>query len=262
MKVLLIIGIIIIFVLLLFIYKKSKGEDLMDFSINEGFNLPDFNADATIPYEDLTIDSAEFHKLGDTPDPLSSTNPEEGKLVSPLKPDEIPELSDASYNQLMEQKNELLNQATTWVDETAAYRTQGQGNLYEDKLNDPGNNMAEPPKSEDGRGISDFIQLDNQGSKMDTSFLDAPEEQEHDKLAQDFEVTGEEDSPPDNVLHQKDFKDSSSAYHNDADIARKIKQCKSLSHCGQLPIHHGCGFCADDGYGKFFSLDLGINQVQ
>ena len=127
--------------------------------------------------------------------------------------DESKGFTDEDYNDLIENKNKLLNQANEWVDKTAAYRTQGQGNLYADKINDPGNNMAEPPKDDNGNGVSDFIQLDNQGSKMDTSFLDvpdkkglidkmeAPDEKEHDMLSQDFEVTGDEDCGYFNTNH-------------------------------------------------------------
>ena len=264
MKILLIIGIIIIFVLLFFIYKKSKGEDLMDFSINEGFN-----AEEVLDYDDLNISEMDMEKLGEPADPLSIQNPEEAKvnMVMLEDKDEADEraksFTASDYDQLNAKQNEMLNQANTWVDETAAYRTQGQGNLYEDKINDPGNNMAEPPDDDNGNGISDFIQLDNQGSKMETSFLDvpdekglvdkmkAPDEKGHDMLSQDFEVTGDEDSAPSSMLHQKKFSDSDGAYHNDTDIAKKISKCEKVKHCGELD-DGDCGFCANDGYGKFY----------
>lgn len=264
MKILLIIGIIIIFVLLFFIYKKSKGEDLMDFSINEGFN-----AEEQVPYDDLMISEFEMDKLGGDPDPLSIQNREEAKvnMVMLEDKDEADEraksFTSEDYNELNTQQNEMLNQANTWIDKTAAYRTQGQGNLYADKINDPGNNMAEPPKDDNGNGVSDFIQLDNQGSKMDTSFLDvpdkkglidkmeAPDEKEHDMLSQDFEVTGDEDSAPASMLHQKTFSDSGGSHHNDTDIGNKISKCEEVKHCGELN-DGDCGFCADDGYGKFY----------
>ena len=160
MKILLIIGIIIIFVLLFFIYKKSKGEDLMDFSINEGFN-----ADEEVPYDDLMISEFEMDKLGGEPSPYSIQNPEEAKVNLQSKDmqdawgtDESKGFTAEDYDKLNAKQNEMSNQADIWIDKTAAYRKQGQRNLYEDKINDPGNNMAEPPEDDNGNAISDYIQ--------------------------------------------------------------------------------------------------------
>lgn len=233
MKILLIIGIIVIFVLILFIYKKSKGEDLIDFSINEGFAPPKFNAEEDMMYEDLNLDDVNMNEIGKEPKDFSAQNEEEAKL---LKNEPIPAMSPG--DDMSGQSSEIKN----WINVTSQDKLKGQGNLFEDKINDPGNLFK---TSGEMVGSQKF---EKKGSKFEIEY---PETPVLDESTQDFEVEGDEDSPPAGGMRLKKMTDISGSVHNDTDIARKIAKCESLNHCGELNDNE-CGFCMNDGSGKFY----------
>jgi len=252
MKLLISFGIIIIFVLLFLIYKKSKGiDDFMNYSIIEG--VDDFDPNAKIRYVDLALADMDVDKLGEIPSNISAVNKEKGKLVGTKK--DIVSNNKERFNvikgfgNVIEGLGNIIegNAVNSYTNTTVPGSQETRINTYERKKNDPGGVLMNPNQA------TTFLSIEDKGSKSSSSYT---QESPKPPIPRDFDVekTDVNATGIQNTIEKKMPNDEDTQYIK-TDIGDKLNECKKKTTCGELSDNGYCGYCGDDGKGNaFFSF--------
>jgi hypothetical protein len=270
MKLLLLIGIIVCVLLIYIIYKKSKGEDVLNNFYNVIENYDIHNASGT------PLGGVDMMKFGETPGPNSMMNNQQAYLSGGGDPDtwadsklEEPK-SDLSQSQKDDLKNyldssdqyteaEISKKIDTRIEDPGGF-TDGDSELMKfqkieevGEAHEPGFTKTDLMKQVSKGDLDkerDADKTEGEDDLMKEQTYDEQEKENADKLAADQLASTE------SAKSMKGMVDTTDGDYKPTPIGAAITKCNQLKSCDELTgkgegdSDYSCGYCANDGYNK------------